>query len=35
VWEQPLVFGVLFVLIVSLPFYQRFREIRPRLAGVS
>ena len=35
VWEQPLVFGVLFVLIVSLPFLQWFRETRVRLAGVS
>jgi branched-chain amino acid transport system permease protein len=35
VWEQPLAFGVLFVLIVSLPFAQRFRELRVRLAGTS
>jgi branched-chain amino acid transport system permease protein len=28
VWEQPLVFGVLFVLIVGLPFAQKLRELR-------
>jgi branched-chain amino acid transport system permease protein len=31
VWEQPLVFGVLFVLIGALPFLQRIRESRPQL----
>jgi branched-chain amino acid transport system permease protein len=31
VWEQPLVFGVLFVLIGALPFLQRIREARPQL----
>ena len=32
VWEQPLVSGVLFVLIVGLPFAQKLREFRPQPA---